>query len=89
MTRKRLLVPEARQGMDLLKARVMRENGYTTQSPEQVKYEVAQEKNIALKKGYNGQLTSAEAGQVGGPIGGHMVKELVRMAQENIVKDNQ
>ena len=39
-----------------------------------------------MKDGYNGQLTSADAGKVGGKIGGSMVKELVKMTQESIKK---
>ena len=49
--------------------------------------EVAKELGIPLKEGYNGKLTSEEAGKVGGRIGGSMVKELVKMAQENLKKD--
>ena len=37
---------------------------------DQFKYEVAQELNIPLKRGYNGDLTSAQNGYVGG----YMVK---------------
>lgn len=34
---------------------------------EQFKYEVANEIGVPLKKGYNGDLTSAQNGYVGGP----------------------
>lgn len=44
---------------------------------DQFKYEVAQELNIPLKKGYNGDLTSAQNGYVGG----YMVKKMIE-AQE-------
>ena len=44
---------------------------------DQFKYEVAQELNIPLKRGYNGDLTSAQNGQVGG----YMVKKMIE-AQE-------
>ncbi len=40
---------------------------------EQYKYEVANELGVNLKKGYNGDLTSAQAGSVGG----QMVKEMI------------
>ncbi|MEK4627117.1 MAG: alpha/beta-type small acid-soluble spore protein [Solibacillus sp.] len=81
--RNKILVPEARQELDELKAKVM-----GTNNPEDAKIEVANELGIPLKKGYNGGLTSAEVGKVGGKIGGNMVKELVKMAQESL-KNNQ
>lgn len=40
------------------------------------KYEVANELGVNLKQGYNGDLTSKEAGS----IGGEMVKKLVAQA---------
>ena len=40
---------------------------------DQFKYEVAQELNIPLKRGYNGDLTSAQNGYVGG----YMVKKMM------------
>ena len=80
--RNKILVPEARENLDQLKAKVS-----GTNKPEDAALEVAKELGIPLKEGYNGKLTSEEAGKVGGRIGGSMVKELVRMAQENIKKD--
>lgn len=44
---------------------------------EQLKYEVANEVGVPLKQGYNGDLTSAQAGYVGG----YMVKKMIE-AQE-------
>lgn len=41
------------------------------------KYEVANEIGVPLKKGYNGDLTSRQSGQ----IGGYMVKKMIE-AQE-------
>ena len=43
---------------------------------DKFKYEVANEIGINLKQGYNGDLTSKQAGQ----IGGEMVKKLVAKA---------
>ncbi|UOQ92227.1 alpha/beta-type small acid-soluble spore protein [Halobacillus shinanisalinarum] len=88
MVRNKILVPQARKDLDLLKARVMKGKGYDTNmtNPDDVKYEVAKEQGIPLKKGYNGQITSEQAGKVGGPIGGNMVKEMVKMAQEKMTK---
>lgn len=84
--RRRPLVPESRQALDQFKASVMKQQGYAVnpEQPNDVKYEVAEEVNVPLKKGYNGQLTSHQAGKVGGQIGGNMVRELVRLAQERM-----
>ena len=41
------------------------------------KYEVANEVGVNLKQGYNGDLTSAQAGK----IGGQMVKKLIAQAE--------
>ena len=43
---------------------------------DKFKYEVANEIGVDLKQGYNGDLTSKEAGS----IGGEMVKKLVAQA---------
>lgn len=89
MTRNtRILVPEARKSLDQLKADVMKAQGYkvNTTDPSHVKYEIADELGIPLTKGDNGKLTSEQAGKIGGPIGGSMVKEMVRMAQEQMAK---
>ena len=77
--RNKILVPEARQGLDQLKAKVVGVN-----NPDDAKFEAAQEVGVPLQKGYNGKLTSEQAGKVGGRLGGSMVKELVKMAQENL-----
>lgn len=44
---------------------------------EQYKFEIANEIGVPLKKGYNGDLTSAQNGYVGG----YMVKKMIE-AQE-------
>ncbi len=77
--RNKILVPEARDGLDQLKAKIS-----NSQDPNQAKYEVAKEQNVSLKEGYNGELKSKDAGKVGGQIGGNMVRELVKMAQQNL-----
>ena len=86
--KRRPLVPESRGALDQLKNQVMKNRGYAVDqdNPDDVKYEVANEVGVPLHKGYNGSLTSKEAGKVGGEIGGNMVKELVRMAQEQMRK---
>ncbi len=48
-----------------------------------VKMEAAAEVSVNLKQGYNGNLTSREAGSVGG----QMVKKMVE-SYENSVKNN-
>ncbi|MBS4179051.1 alpha/beta-type small acid-soluble spore protein [Lederbergia citrea] len=84
----KILVPEARAGLDQLKGRVMKSKGYDVNmaEPDNVKYEIAKEQGVPLKKGYNGQLTSEQAGKIGGPIGGNMVKEMIKMAQEQMMR---
>ncbi|KYD08590.1 MULTISPECIES: alpha/beta-type small acid-soluble spore protein [Heyndrickxia] len=84
--RRKSLVPGARSALDDFKGKVMAEKGYKVDptKPNNVKYEVAKEQGVPLKEGYNGQLTSEQAGKVGGPIGGNMVKEMIRMAQEQL-----
>ncbi|XXM74378.1 alpha/beta-type small acid-soluble spore protein [Lysinibacillus sphaericus] len=81
MSKRRLLVPEAREAMDQLKAKVA-----GVSDPKEAKFEVAREQGIPLDNRYNGKLTSEQAGKIGGRMGGNMVKELVRMAQENLNK---
>ncbi len=49
-------------------------------SMDQFKTEVANSMNVDLKQGYNGDLTSREAGS----IGGEMVKRMIRYAESNM-----
>ena len=49
---------------------------------DRFKYEVAGEIGVPLKDGYNGDLTSAQAGS----IGGEMVKKMI-MKQEEQMKN--
>jgi hypothetical protein len=44
------------------------------------KYEVASEVGVSLKDGYNGDLTSRDAGR----IGGQMVKKLIESAERQM-----
>lgn len=84
--RNRAMVPGSEHGLGLLKAHVMQNQGYAVnpQRPDLVKYEVARTLGVPLQQGYNGHLSSEDAGKVGGPIGGAMVRELVRMAQQQM-----
>ncbi len=61
-SRNRVLVPEAKAGLD------------------RFKMEAAQEVGVNLKDGYNGDLTSREAGS----IGGQMVKKMVEAYERNL-----
>jgi len=47
---------------------------------DQFKMEAAQEVGVNLKKGYNGDLTSREAGSVGG----QMVKKMIEAYERNL-----
>ena len=47
---------------------------------ENMKYEIARELGVNLKQGYNGDLTSREAGYVGG----YMVKRLIQQAEQQM-----
>lgn len=82
----KILVPDARKELEQLKGRIMKAKGYNVNmtNPNAVKYEVATEQHIPLQNGNNGQLTSEQAGKIGGPIGGNMVKEMIKIAQENM-----
>ena len=50
------------------------------QKMEIMKYEVANEVGVNLKKGYNGDLTSKEAGYVGG----NMVKKMIEQVERSM-----
>lgn len=86
--RRRLLVPEAAQALDALKADVMRREGYAVNParPDDVKYEVARSIGVPLQPGNGGELRTEEAGKIGGRIGGTMVREMIRMAQEKLAE---
>ncbi|GAA0115821.1 MULTISPECIES: alpha/beta-type small acid-soluble spore protein [Clostridium] len=62
MSRNRVLVPEAKEGLN------------------NFKMEAAKEVGVNLKNGYNGDLTSREAGS----IGGQMVKKMVETYERNL-----
>ncbi|RED58071.1 alpha/beta-type small acid-soluble spore protein [Cohnella lupini] len=86
--RRKILVPGAERGLTNFKAEVMSREGYAVNParPDDVKYEVAEELGVPLSPGNNGNLTTEEAGQVGGKIGGTMVREMIRLAQERLSK---
>ena len=45
------------------------------QALDNLKYEVANDLNVNLKKGYNGDLTAKENGSVGGEMVKRMIKQ--------------
>ena len=47
---------------------------------EKFKYEVASEVGVNLKQGYNGDLSSRDAGK----IGGQMVRKLIQQAESQM-----
>ena len=51
-----------------------------TDALNRFKYEVASEVGINLKDGYNGDLSSRDAGR----IGGNMVKKLIQQAESQM-----
>ena len=55
-------------------------SGQTKDALRSFKMETAREMGVNLKEGYNGDLTSREAGSVGG----QMVKKLVEKAENNL-----
>jgi hypothetical protein len=82
----RILVPEARQGLNQLQDKVMAEKGYKADenNSDKTKYEMAKDLGIPLEKGYNGNIKAKQAGKVGGNIGGQMVREMIQMAEQNL-----
>ena len=47
---------------------------------DKFKYEVANEVGVTLKDGYNGDLSSRDAGR----IGGNMVKKMIQQVENNM-----
>lgn len=52
---------------------------------EQYKFEIANEIGVPLKKGYNGDLTSAQNGYVGG----YMVKKMIGAQEKEMANKTQ
>ena len=47
---------------------------------DRMKYEVAGEQHVNLKKGYNGDISARDAGKVGG----NMVRKMIERAERNM-----
>lgn len=85
---RRPLVPEARESLDQLKVEVLKEKGYNVNAadPNKAKFEVAKGLGIPLKEKGNRDLSSHDAGRIGGQIGGSMVHELIKRAKDQLNK---
>lgn len=81
--------------LDQLKYEVSKELGYINSGPqeykqflENAKFEVANELEIPLSKGYNGEIKSRDAGRIGGriggKIGGNMVRKMIEFAENQL-----
>lgn len=81
---------EEQKTLNHYKSATMKEKGYAVNplNPDLVKYEVAGTLGIPLKKGYNGDMTSENAGKIGGQIGGSMVKKMIADAQKQLQNRN-
>ena len=62
----------------------MAQNKQASDAMEKFKYEVANEYGVNLKQGYNGDLTSAQAGSVGGG----MVKKMIAQQEQQMSGQN-
>ncbi|QWU16180.1 Small, acid-soluble spore protein, alpha/beta type [Paenibacillus sophorae] len=84
--KRKYAVPGVEQDMQTFKANVMKREGYAVDPnrPDDVIYEVAKELGVPLQPGENGGLTTEAVGHVGGKIGGSMVREMIRLAQEKL-----
>ncbi|AIQ15155.1 alpha/beta-type small acid-soluble spore protein [Paenibacillus durus] len=89
--KRKYAVPGVEQEMQTFKANVMQREGYAVDPnrPDDVKYEVAKELGVPLQPGENGGLTTESVGHVGGKIGGSMVREMIRLAQEQLAAREQ
>ena len=80
----RMEVPQAKESMDkyinivLFEANRLKE--LTNDAMDKFKMEVASELGVNLKDGYNGDLTSKEAGS----IGGEMVRQMIKKQEESM-----
>jgi len=91
----RPLVESAEPALDQLKYEVAQEIGWNPsslgdlqQKIDQTKFEVAASIGVPLQQGYNGELTSRQAGAVGGRLGGRlggqMVKRMIAQAEQTL-----
>jgi hypothetical protein len=99
----RILVSDARRQLDQFKYEIADELAYFepgaertpqdyTRALDRLKFEIAGELGIPLQDGYNGELTSRQAGaiggRIGGPIGGNMVRRVIAVAEEELSRSD-
>lgn len=91
----RPLVESAATALNQLKYEIAQEIGWNPssigdlqQKIDQSKYEIAASIGVPLQQGYNGELTSRQAGAVGGRLGGRlggqMVKRMIAQAEQTL-----
>lgn len=89
MSRGNPLVPESKEALARLRQEVASEIGVpatsgvmaTNEGPDVITHAIADMYGVPLQERYNGQLTSHDAGRLGGHLGGQMVKRLIAQAQ--------
>ena len=95
--------PLAARALEDLKYEVAEEQGYFQHQPgnnpakeydqtlDRMKYEVAEDLGIRLNHGYNGDMTTRDAGriggQMGGEIGGNMVRKMIEFAESRMAEE--
>jgi len=86
--RNKILIPEASNRLERLKTKVLVEDGLISRNtiPQNITNEVAKSIGVDYSPGYNGNITTKDAGKIGGNIGGRMVRELVKMAQKQLAE---
>ncbi len=91
MASRRPLIPGSENALANFKQQVMAQAGYITtgDNPDGVKFQVAEQQGISLSPLYNGELKTREAGKIGGPIGGLMVREMIKIAEEMLSREDQ
>lgn len=95
--------PLAARALDDMKVEVAQEMGYFQHQPganpekeydqalDQMKYEVADDLGIQMNHGYNGDMTTRDAGRIGGQMGGHiggqMVRKMIEFAESKMAEE--
>lgn len=99
----RYLNPLAARALEDMKLEVAQELGYFQHQDgnnpqaeydmtlDRMKYEVAEDLGIQMNHGYNGDMTTRDAGRIGGQMGGHiggqMVKRMIEYAEARMAED--
>lgn len=93
------VVSGAESALNRLKYEVAQEIGWNPANLQDLqqkitssKYEIASEIGVPLKQGYNGDLTSRQAGAIGGRlggrIGGQMVRKMIALAEQTLAEQS-